>query len=781
MKKRYVSLGVGVVLLGLLFCITHERSDQLSHQNPVEESSLLSDYQGFSPLDSESKNVPVMTTRPSGGKETISLISSGEETDFKWTSRTPAAKRVRLITPDSKWLNAKPRLKTGDTIELALFDDAVFSAKISAVTPYPNGAVGITAHLLGGKKGVAYLSYCGGELRGSVEVRGADDYYVRYDSGTESHYAIQVDRKSSDVQSCGTVRIPPVAEAQARVWADDSVPQPQDQELPVAESAPPENLPEGTAVVDLMIVYTPAARVAEGGTNGMNNNITLSMQKANEAHSNSLTKVYINLVHSAEISYVESGDPGLDLDRLTFTGGANNAMDEVHAWRDTYDADLVSLCASDPGTGGLAWRLTDENGSPIYGFSLTRVQQTDWTYTSVHEWGHNMGCSHSKTQTHQPWTTNGLYTYSAGWQWDDTASSASDGYCSIMTYENFDGSGGDEYEEIPFFSNPDIDYVGDSTHAVGHAADGDNARCIRNTRYAVSEYRINPVTISEFPYSNSFELAFIDWDPYGNTAAWEREDGTDGNLINNAPNIATTNAADGEFYLMVPGSGNESQTAELEAVFDLSELSSANFEFSYCMYSVWGIEGTNTLQVSTNSGSGWIDLWSNSGESDNSWYQINISLSAYVGVTNVHLRFKADLGGTWYENYMCLDAFGVTGAVASTDNDADGIPNDWETQYYGGATNAVATNICANGLNTVLEAYIAGLNPTNSTSIFELSNLRNVLGWDAVSGRVYAVFWTSNLLSGFQCLETNVTGSFTDTVHEADQKGFYKIKVELAP
>jgi len=118
---------------------------------------------------------------------------------------------------------------------------------------------------------------------------------------------------------------------------------------------------------------------------------------------------------------------------------------------------------------------------------------------------------------------------------------------------------------------------------------------------------------------------------------------------------------------------------------------------------------------------------------------------------------------------------------SDVDNDADGIPNDWETQYYGGATNAVATNLCANGINTILEAYIAGLNPTNSTALFELSNLRNVLGWDAVSGRVYTVFWTSNLLSGFQCLETNVTGSFTDTVHEVDQKGFYKIKVELAP
>ncbi len=125
-----------------------------------------------------------------------------------------------------------------------------------------------------------------------------------------------------------------------------------------------------------------------------------------------------------------------------------------------------------------------------------------------------------------------------------------------------------------------------------------------------------------------------------------------------------------------------------------------------------------------------------------------------------------------------LDEIYVTN---QSDSDADGIPNDWEAQYYGGPTNAVATNLCANGINTILEAYIAGLNPTNPVSIFEFSNLRNVLGWDAVSGRVYTIFWTSNLLSGFQTLETNCTGSFTDTVHQTDQKGFYKIKVELAP
>ncbi len=124
--------------------------------------------------------------------------------------------------------------------------------------------------------------------------------------------------------------------------------------------------------------------------------------------------------------------------------------------------------------------------------------------------------------------------------------------------------------------------------------------------------------------------------------------------------------------------------------------------------------------------------------------------------------------------------------TAQIDTDSDSIPDDWEQEYFGGATNAVATNLCANGINTVLEAYIAGLNPTNSESSFMISELNplnsgSVIQWNTINGRVYTISWASNLLSGFQCLETNSTGTFTDTVHKTDQKGFYKIEVELAP
>jgi len=120
------------------------------------------------------------------------------------------------------------------------------------------------------------------------------------------------------------------------------------------------------------------------------------------------------------------------------------------------------------------------------------------------------------------------------------------------------------------------------------------------------------------------------------------------------------------------------------------------------------------------------------------------------------------------------------------DTDGDGLPDWWEEQYFSGATNANPNTICSNGVNTVRQAYIAGLNPTNPASLFLTSVLRSppsVLHWNAVSGRVYSVWWTSNLLSGdFLPLGSNIpwTGNtFTDTTYNAEDKGFYKIDVEL--
>lgn len=114
------------------------------------------------------------------------------------------------------------------------------------------------------------------------------------------------------------------------------------------------------------------------------------------------------------------------------------------------------------------------------------------------------------------------------------------------------------------------------------------------------------------------------------------------------------------------------------------------------------------------------------------------------------------------------------------DVDGDELPDWWETEHFDESVDVDPDDICSNEVNTVRDAYIAGLDPNDPFSFFEVSNVWNRLWWNATSGRVYNIYWTTNLLDTFQPLETNFTGNtFTDTTHGVEEKGFYKIDVRL--
>jgi hypothetical protein len=124
-------------------------------------------------------------------------------------------------------------------------------------------------------------------------------------------------------------------------------------------------------------------------------------------------------------------------------------------------------------------------------------------------------------------------------------------------------------------------------------------------------------------------------------------------------------------------------------------------------------------------------------------------------------------------------------APVEADTDKDGLPDWWEIRYFASATAANPDDPAANGVDTVKQCYIAGIDPTDPNSFFLLTDLRtltsgNELRWPSVSGRVYTVYWTTNLLSGFQPVGSNITGgAFTDAIHPGQKHGFYKIGAAL--
>jgi len=142
-----------------------------------------------------------------------------------------------------------------------------------------------------------------------------------------------------------------------------------------------------------------------------------------------------------------------------------------------------------------------------------------------------------------------------------------------------------------------------------------------------------------------------------------------------------------------------------------------------------------------------------------------------------------------FTNTAFFDSITVSDTSDESDTDGDGLPDSWEEQYWPGDLSHSPGDLAANTDYTVGQCYIAGLDPTDPDAAFLLSSvfspLSSVLQWSGVSGRVYIVYWTSNLLSGFDGpLETNLPwtpGIFTDATHSAEEQGFYKIDVQLEP
>jgi hypothetical protein len=120
--------------------------------------------------------------------------------------------------------------------------------------------------------------------------------------------------------------------------------------------------------------------------------------------------------------------------------------------------------------------------------------------------------------------------------------------------------------------------------------------------------------------------------------------------------------------------------------------------------------------------------------------------------------------------------------TAQVVTNAANIPYEWLAGY--GLTNYEADAVLdqdGDGLTTWQE-YIAGTIPNNATSCFKAAqNTRNIITWSPVSGRVYSVYWATNLVQGFTNLNNNIPypqGSYTNATPDP-RVNHYQIKVRM--
>lgn len=152
---------------------------------------------------------------------------------------------------------------------------------------------------------------------------------------------------------------------------------------------------------------------------------------------------------------------------------------------------------------------------------------------------------------------------------------------------------------------------------------------------------------------------------------------------------------------------------------------------------------------------------------------------AFYGSDSLFTRIR--LTDAWTETTSTVDQISIA-LNAASDTDGDGLPDWWETLHFGAPHAGGAEADPDEDGHDNLQEYYAGTDPGDAGSLFRILGLsdQNVVTWNSVSGRIYSVYWTSNLLHGFERVRSNLPwtdNTMTDDLSGAS--GFYKIEAEM--
>ncbi|HYF61950.1 MAG TPA: M12 family metallo-peptidase, partial [Herpetosiphonaceae bacterium] len=261
----------------------------------------------------------------------------------------------------------------------------------------------------------------------------------------------------------------------------------------VLPAADPSLSPEGETI-DVMVLYTPSAQTAAGGLAAMNALVDQAVADTNTAYANSDVAQRLRLVYKGAVSYTEQ-DFTNDLYALTFTAGSpqdpSGAIDSIHALRDTYHADLVSLLVNHSGgICGLGWLMStasvsfESRGFNVVNYDCAVAPQNSF----AHELGHNMGITHDKENAGDGVPS---FAYSYGHQVPGQ-------FRTVMAYVNGCAS---PCPRVRHFSNPNVTYNGFPTGtAANSASPAYNALSLDNTANTVASFRVAPVVATDRIY-----------------------------------------------------------------------------------------------------------------------------------------------------------------------------------------------------------------------------------------------------------------------------------------
>ena len=395
----------------------------------------------------------------------------------------PASREVlrrRFVALDVASLqNLRADVEAGrpQTIRIGFFDDAQLQLQVTHTERFGRSG---TAYI-GTVQGVAFSSAViveeNGVVSGNINA-GKLKYQIKY-AGANGHIVQQIDATAFPPDHPPPATTREQAPLRALRASTKASPPPEAARAAVDDGS----------LIDVMVVYTPSARISEGGAEGMQSRVNLLVAETNNIYFNSRVTQRIRLVYAGEVNYVETN---LTFDRDRLQSANDGHMDEVHALRNLYGADLVSLWGNYPFAGGCGQSniMLDELASfENQAFTVVDRNCAANNFSFAHELGHNMGLVHDvfdgnvgTTVTPEGSTIPTPINYPHGYV-DMTNHFRSVMAISAQCDAQMPAV---SCPRIPYFSNPSLSFNG---APIGNSATAQEFKALNDTRETTANFR----------------------------------------------------------------------------------------------------------------------------------------------------------------------------------------------------------------------------------------------------------------------------------------------------